>query len=201
MVECVIGVDNDSEAINVLKNILLQQYGKYYAKVSIYDGGIETFHMHDGIIDLAVFSWSFYALDEEQMRKSLSNIHLLLKKNGILIILQPVGGQFEKIMRMFFEEHEDMDEYSVAFHRMRKVISELYVQIARDSIFSEFVFTDLNMMCEALKMFAVTEGGRKEEELPLITVEKIGELLVPYKINGKYHLDDLADVFIFKKKV
>ncbi len=201
MVERVIGVDNDSEAISVLKKILLQQYEKDHAKVSIYDGDIETFHMHNGDIDVAVFSWSFYALDENQMRKSLLNIHSLLNENGTLIILQPVGGQFEKIMRMFFKEHEDMDEYSVALYHMRELTSELYVQMARDSIFSEFVFTDLNMMCEAMKMFAVKEGGCKEEELPLITMERIREILVPYKIDGKYHLNDLVDVFIFKKKV
>lgn len=196
----IIGIDNDSEAIDVLKQILVQQYGEDSSKVSIYNSGIETFDIYSEVVDLAVFSWSFYALGEKQMRKSLSNIHAILSEKGALIILQPVGGQFEKIMRIFFEEHENMDEYSEALHCMSKITSELYIQTAKDKVLSEFVFSDLNMMCNVLRMFAITEGGCKEEDLPLITVKGIREILEPYRKGDAYHLDDLVDVFVFKKK-
>lgn len=197
----VIGVDNDCDAIDVLLQILGERYQEYEHKVEVYKSGIESLDIHKQEIDLAVFSWSFYALDEKQLRKGLLNVHSILRKNGKLVILQPVGGQFEKIMRMFFEEHEEMDEYATALERINKVAPELFVQTAKDEIFSEFVFDDLNMMCEALKMFATSEGGCKKETLPLITVEGIRSIFTPYKIGEKYHLDDIVDVFVFKKKV
>ena len=185
----VIGIDYDREATDVLKHILLERYREYFDKVSIFNSGIEAFDTYNGVVDVAVFSWSFYALDEKQMRKGLSNIHSILIDRGSLIILQPVGG-----------EHESMDEYSSALKRMDKVVDGLYVQTAKDRISSEFVFSDLNMLCDALRMFAITEGGCKEEELSLITVSNIRDILEPYKMGDKYHLDDWVDVFIFRKR-
>lgn len=196
----VIGIDYDREATDVLKYILLERYREYLDKVSIFNSSIEAFDTYNGIVDVAVFSWSFYALDEKQMRKGLSNLHSILIDKGTLIILQPVGGQFEKIMRMFFEEHESMDEYSTALERMNKVADGLYIQIAKDRISSEFVFSDLNMLCDALRMFAITEGGCKEEDLSLMTVDNIRDILEPYRTGDKYHLNDWVDVFIFRKK-
>lgn len=196
----VIGIDYDREATDILKCILLERYREYFDKVSIYNSGIEAFDTYNGVVDVAVFSWSFYALDEKQMRKGLSNIHSILGDRGTLIILQPVGGQFEKVMRMFFEEHESMDEYSTALKRMYKVIDGLYIQIAKDRISSEFVFNDLNMLCDALRMFAITEGGCKEEDLSLITVNNIRDILEPYRRGEEYHLDDWVDIFIFRKE-
>lgn len=200
-VKNVIGIDNDSDSIEVLKEIISERYNHFSDKVYLYHKGIEEFNLGENVIDLAVFTWSFYALDKEQILHSLSNIYSMLREDGLLIILQPVGGEFEEIMRIFFEEHADMDEYVSALKLINEVMSTLYVKIATDKIVSEFVISDLELLCEALKMFAITEGECNKEDLSKkITLEKVQRILKKYKKDINYHLSDEVDVFVYKKK-
>lgn len=165
IVKSIIGIDNDVQSIEVLKQIMLEKYSCLSDKVFLYHNSIEECNIGRDIIDIAVFSWSFYALDKEQIEHALSNIAEMLREDGMLIILQPVGGEFEKIMRMFFEKHTDMDEYTTALNFMNEIVPVLYFQLGTDKIVSDFVVKDLEMLCNALKMFAITEGERNEDDL------------------------------------
>lgn len=199
-VKSIIGIDNDIDSIEVLKQILVEKYSYFSNRVSLHYGNIEEYNAGKEIIDLAVFSWSFYALDKKQMEQALLNISEMLREDGMLIILQPIGGEFEKLMRMFFEEHADMDEYSTALNFMNDVTSVLYSKVANDKIVSEFVVDDLEMLCNALRMFAYTEGASREGALARITFDKVQIILEKYKKEDGYHLSDEVDVFVYKKR-
>lgn len=201
IVKSIIGIDNDANSIRILKKLLSEKYSQYSSKAVVYCENIEHCIIEKDIIDLAVFSWSFYALNKEQMQHSLANIYSMLREDGTLIILQPVGGEFEEIMRMFFEEHADMDEYNQALSFMNEVTAKSYLRIATDKIISEFVVKDLEMLCNALKMFAITEGASHEDALSKITLDKVQGRLKKLKQNDGYHLSDEVDVFVYKKKM
>jgi len=200
MVKSVIGIDNDAESLNILNQLLKKGYNRYFSKVTLFCENVEEFVMEKKIIDLAIFSWSFYALNKQQMIHSLANIYTMLRDNGKLIILQPVGGEFEETMRMFFEEHVDMDEYNVALELMNEVTAQSYLQIATDKVVSEFVVKDLKMLCDALKMFAITEGESHKDALLQITLDKVHSKLKKFKQNDGYHLSDEVDVFVYEKR-
>ena len=134
------------------------------------------------------------------MLRSLENINAMLRANGKLVILQPVGGEFEKTMRLFFEEHSDMDEYTDALNLMEAVTKKWFIQIAKDKVISEFVIDDLDLMCNALKMFAITEGANTENALASISLNKVERILEPFKNADGYHLSDEVDVFVFEKR-
>lgn len=196
----VIGIDNDIDSIDVLKQLMLEKYSCFSNRAFIYCKDIQKCNIGKEIVDLSVFSWSFYALNNEQMVNSLLNISEMLREDGMLLILQPVGGEFEEVMRKFFEEHIDMDEYSTALSLMDDVTSSLYTLVATDKIISEFVVKDLEMFCNALKMFAVTEGECSEDALAQITMDKVKNIVDVYKQNDGYHLSDVVDVFVYKKR-
>lgn len=200
LVKHVIGIDNDIESIRILKQLLIKRYSCFLNKVSVYHNDIEKCIIGKNIIDLAVFSWSFYALNKKQMMCSLINIKEMLREGGMLIILQPVGGEFEDIMRMFFKEHADMDEYITALNLLNEVTPVLYSQVATDKIISEFVVKDLGMMCDVIKMFAITEGECVEDDLSQITQERLQNILEDYKQKDGYHLCDEVEVFVYKKR-
>lgn len=200
IVKKIIGIDNDIDSIKVLKRILFEKYDQLSSKVKICCNNIEKYNAGNETIDLAIFSWSFYALNKEQMVHSLSNINSMLRADGVLIILQPVGGDFEEIMRMFFDKHEDMDEYIRAIRLMNEITDMLYTQIATDKIISEFVVKDLEMMCDVLKMFAFTEGECHETDLTRITQDRVRNILEKYRKSDGYHLGDEVSLFVYKKK-
>lgn len=200
MVKSVIGIDNDADSLRILNQLLLERYNRYFSKVTVFCENVEEFVMEKETIDLAIFSWSFYALNKQQMIHSLANIYSMLRENGKLIILQPVGGEFEETMRMFFEEHADMDEYNAALKLMNEVTAQSYWQIATDKVISEFVVKDLEMLCNVLKMFAITEGESHKDALSQITLDKVHSKLKKFKQNNGYHLSDEVDVFVYKKR-
>lgn len=196
----VYGIDYDEDSIKELRQILQKKYSQYVEKVCIYCDDIVNFCEKRNSIDIVVFSWSFYALNEEQMIQGLININTMLKEGGKVIILQPIGGEFENIMRKFFKEHSDMDEYAICINLMDKVMSNSFIQVAEDCIVSEFLIDNLDMFCEALKMFAITEGEGDEKELNSITPQNICKLIEKYKRADGYHFSDEVGVYIFQKK-
>ena len=199
-VKSAICVDNDSESIKVFREILHNKYSAYIQKTCEYCCNIEDLSVPDNSIDIAIFTWSFYALDAEQMILSINNIYSMLCEEGKLIILQPIGGEFEKVMRMFFTDHSDMDEYTLCLKRMEQFVLPLFKQVAKDLIVSEFIINDLNVFSEVLKMFAVTEGNCNAEETDHITSKNIKDLIEKYKINETYHFSDEVAMFIFEKR-
>lgn len=200
MAKSIVGIDNDKESIDVLKQILKEKYTQYISKSKVYCCNIEDFPVVNDSIDLALFTWSFYALNKEQMVCSLNNIYSMLRNNGKLIILQPIGGDFEEVMRLFFNEHNDMDEYNNCLDIMNSVTSKNFTQIATDKIVSEFVLDDLNMFADSLKMFAITEGSCNKKEIEYITPQYIKPIIEKYRIDKTYHFSDEVSVFIFEKK-
>lgn len=200
MVKSIIGIDNDVDSLLILKQLLSDRYSSYCHKVTVFCENIEKFVMKKEIIDLAIFSWSFYALNKEQMIHSLANIYSMLRNDGKLIILQPMGGEFEEIMRMFFEVNADMDEYNTALKFMNEVTAQSYTKIATDKVVSEFVVKNLEILHNALKMFAITEGESHKDAIVPITLDKVNSKLKKFKRDDSYHLSDEVGVFVYKKK-
>ena len=197
----IVGVDNDPESIKVLNSILEHEYSVYKSNVDIYCQDIEGFQTTEDSIDIAVFTWSFYALSEKKAKIVIENLHSMLNKNGVIIILQPVGGEFERVMRCFFTEHENMDEYETALSNMNNVLSPFFAFVEKDQISSEFVVKDISFMAESLRMFATTEGGCLENELNSITKEAVQKVIKEYmRKDGFYHFSDEVEMYIFKKE-
>ena len=199
LAKSILGVDNDEKSIAILNKILQEKYSKFITRAEVRCCNIEDLISAENSIDIAVFSWSFYALNKEQMVHSLKTIHSMLRKDGKLIILQPVGGAFEEIMRTFFNEHTDMDEYNDCLALMNEVTSS-FTKIATDYINSEFVVNDIIMLADALKMFALTEGNSTDKELQHITPNRLENMIEKNKKDGAYHLNDEVAVFVFEKK-
>ncbi len=200
-VHSAIGVDNDDISITVLKNLLSQQYKGYVSQTTIICSNIEDVQITSESIDIAFFSWSLYALNKEQMNQAIRKVFDMLRANGKLIILQPIGGEFETVMRQFFKEHEDEDEYRSCLDNMNEIIPPLFNTIAADKIVSHFVVPDLNEFCEILKMFAVTEGGCVPNELNHISWEILNNLLSSYKREDGFWLEDEVSLFVYEKRV
>lgn len=199
-VKSAIGIDNDESSITVLNNLLWQRFKSYVLQTTIICSNIEDVQIPSESIDIAFFSWSLYALNKEQMNQAIRKVFDMLRANGKLIILQPIGGEFETVMRQFFKEHEDEDEYRNCLDNMNEIIPPLFNTIAADKIVSHFVVPDLNEFCEILKMFAVTEGGCDSNKLNHISWEILNNLLSSYKREDGFWLEDEVSLFVYEKR-
>lgn len=199
-VKSVIGIDCDDESLQVLDRILLEQYSQFISKIEIVHSGIEAAQIPASSIDSAFFTWSLYALDKAQMGQALKKVYDMLRPNGTLIVLQPIGGEFETVMRWFFEEHEDKDEYQSCIENMNELFPSLFEYAVEDIINTSFTFDDLGEFCEALKMFAVTEGGCSFDELKQITKENLFEPMRDFVRGGRYVLQDTVSLFAYRKR-
>lgn len=194
------GVDNDESSIAILNNILSIKYKRYVPKTTIVCSDIERTRIPSTSIDLAFFSWSLYAFSKQQMKLTIQNVFEMLRANGKLIILQPIGGEFETVMRSFFTEHEDKDEYKACIENMNEVIPPFFDVLAVDKIVTHFVVPDLEEFCEILKMFAVTEGGCNYNSVSHINVETLNEPMSLYKSEDGFCLEDEVALFVYKKR-
>lgn len=199
-VKCAVGVDIDSRSIAVLRRQLESKYSEYQSKVKLECCNIAQFSAQPDSFDFVFFTWSFYALNREEMIASLHKINSMLRKNGKMIILQPTGGEFEKVMRLFFAEHEDMDEYDTGLTLMNEVRPKSLDCVARVLIKSEFVVSDLTLFTDVLKMFAITEGGCTNEEIGHITPQYVVDMMTRYKRENAYHMTDEVTGFVFRKR-
>lgn len=199
-VKSAIGVDNDQYSIDILNNILSKKYECYVSKSTVICSRIENIQFPPEIIDVAFFSWSLYALNKLEMEQAIQIIFEMLRENGLLIILQPIGGEFESVMRLFFKEHGDKNEYKTCIENINKVIPSRFDLLAVDKIISHFVVPDLDMFCEMLKMFAVTEGGCNLKEVSHISVEALYEPMISYRTKDGFCLEDEVSLFVYKKK-
>lgn len=199
-VNSAIGIDNDEASITVLNNLLRQRYKSYVPQTTIICSNIESMQFPSESIDMAFFSWSLYALNKKQINQAIRKVFNMLRANGKLIILQPIGGEFETVMRLFFREHEDKDEYQNCINNINEFIPPLFNTIAADKIVSHFVVPDLNEFCEMLKMFAVTEGGCVPNELSHISVDVLREPMSCFKSEKGFCLEDEVSLFVYSKK-
>ena len=199
-VKSVTGIDNDEFSIAVLNNNLSRKYGFYASKATIICSSIEDAIIPPESMDVAFFSWSLYALSEKQMEQAVQKIFHLLRTNGKLIILQPTGGEFETVMRLFFREHEDEDEYKECIKNMNRIFPPFFHAIAADKIVSHFTVSDLDEFCEVVKMFAITEGGCDANELDHICLDILNEPMAFYKNGEHYSLEDEVSLFVYEKK-
>lgn len=201
--EHVVGVDPDKGALATLKEQRKKLSEELQKKVEIIPQKIEELSDEISSVDCAVFSWSFYTLNADQVEKASSIIKKILKDDGHLIILQPVGGQFEQVMRLGFTENNDMDEYTIALENINNVLEKEFRLVAKDHISSEFVASSVDFIREALQMFAQAEGGTsKEKASAVFSIDKTPNIIAPYKKNdGKYHFGDEVDMFVFQKRV
>lgn len=199
-VKSAIGIDNDEFSIAVLNDIILNKYNHYASKTTAICSDIENFQILSESIDIAVFSWSLYSLNKKQMEHAIYNVFNMLNSNGVLIILQPIGGEFETIMRLFFKEHEDRDEYEECIKNMNNIIPIYFDCIAIDKIVSNFTITNLEEFCEILKMFAVTEGGCDINKLEHINMDVLNKSMACYKREYGFSLEDEVSLFIYKKR-
>lgn len=199
-VKSAIAIDNDECSIAVLNDIISNKFNRYASKITTICSDIENFQTSPKSIDIAVFSWSLYSLNKEQMERAIYNVFNMLNAGGVLIILQPIGGEFETIMRLFFREHEDRDEYKECIKNMNEIIPTFFDCIAVDKIVSNFTFPDLEEFCEILKMFAVTEGGCEINKLEHINLNTLNLSMSCYKREYGFSLEDEVSLFIYKKK-
>lgn len=199
-VKSAIGIDNDEQSLQELNCILSERFSQFISKTKIVYSSIEDAQITAESLDAAFFTWSLYALDKEQMRQALKKVYDMLRPEGSLIILQPTGGEFESVMRWFFEEHEEKDEYRSCIENMNELIPPLFEIVAEDTIDTSFTFSDLGEFCEALKMFAVTEGGCNSNELEHITKERLFEPMRAYIREDSYVLQDTVSLFAYKKR-
>lgn len=199
-VNSAIGIDNDEFSIIVLNHLLRQRYESYVSQTTIICSNIEDVQLPSESIDIAFFSWSLYALNMEQMNYAIRKVFDILRSNGKLVILQPIGGEFETIMRLFFREHKDEDEYRNCIDNMNEIIPPLFNTIAVDKIVSHFAVPDLSKFCEMLKMFAVTEGGCDPNELNHINVDTLREPMSSFQDENMFCLEDEVSLFVYNKK-
>ena len=199
-VRSAIGIDNDEISIAVLNNLLSQKYKSYVPQTTIICSNIEDVQIPSESIDIAIFSWSLYALNKEQMAQAIRKVFDTLRANGKLIILQPIGGEFETVMRLFFREHEDEDEYRICIDNMNEIIPPFFNIITADKIVSHFVVPDLREFCEMLKMFAVTEGGCIPNELGHISMDALRDPMSSFKCEKGFCLEDEVALFVYSKK-
>ncbi len=199
-VHSAIGVDNDGLSIAVLNNLLSQKYKKYVSQTTIICSNIEDVQLPSESIDTAFFSWSFYALSKKQMEQAIKKVFDMLRVNGKLIILQPIGGEFESVMRLFFKEHEDEDEYRTCINNMNEIVPLFFDVVAVDKIVSHFIVPDLREFCEMLKMFAVTEGGCIPNELGHINMDALCDPMSSFKSEKGFCLEDEVSLFVYSKK-
>lgn len=199
-VKTIIGIDNDEDSIRVLNEILAQKYAFYKPKTKIINSGIEDAYVGAESIDVAFFSWSLYALDKNHMKQAIRNVLKMLRDNGKLVILQPIGGEFESVMRLFFKDHTDKDEYKTCMNNMNELIPPYFELFVEDKIISDFIVPTLEEFCEMLKMFAVTEGGCNYKELEYIRAEILKEPMKRYRTLNGYCLSDEVSLFIYTKK-
>lgn len=196
----VVGVDVDSESLEVLNRRVASEYRDHQDKVEFYCSNIADFCAHPNSFDLVFFTWSFYALNRSEMLESLSRIVSMLRKNGQMVILQPTGGEFEKVMRLFFAEHEDMDEYDASLALLDEVVPDSMERVAVDMIRTEFAVSDLTFFADVLKMFAITEGGCTAAEVEHIAPQYVADVLAEYRQRDGYRMSDEVTVFVFRKR-
>ena len=139
----IVGVDIDSESLEILCRKIESAYIQYKDHVQLECRSIADYTAKPGSFDYVFFTWSFYALNKEEMFQSLRNISTMLRENGKMIILQPTGGEFEKVMRLFFAEHEDMEEYDTSLALMDQVMPDSLERVAVELIHSAFEVSDL----------------------------------------------------------
>lgn len=199
-VNSAIGIDNDESSITVLNDLLWQRYKNYVPQTKIVCSNIEDVQLPSESIDIAFFSWSLYALNKEQMNRAIRKVFDMLRVNGKLIILQPIGGEFETVMRQFFKEHEDEDEYRNCINNMNEIVPSFFDGVAVDKIVSHFIVPDLREFCEMLKMFAVTEGGCIPNELGHISMDVLRDHMSSFKREQGFCLEDEVSLFVYNKK-
>lgn len=199
-IKSAIGIDNDRLSIDVLNNKLFQKYEHYISKASIICSNIEDVQIPAESIDIAFFSWSLYALNKRQMHQAMQKVFNMLRADGKLIILQPIGGEFETVMRLFFMEHEDENEYKECIQNMNQITPLFFDNIAADKIVSHFMVPDLSEFCDILKMFAVAEGGCDPDGLSHISLDALCEHMIPFKKEKGFSLEDEVSLFIYRRK-
>lgn len=199
--ECVVGVDPDAKAVQELQQRLNSLPGQVQSKTALISAGIEDCSSKDiGPIDVAVFSWSFYTLNQEQVLKTARLLRDVLREDGCIVILQPVGGVFEEeIMRKFFKSNEDMEEYKNAICNINNILPWFFDRITLERITSEFCTSDLEFLTKALQMFARTEGGK--EDTSDITEEAVLKESSKYRDDtGVFRFSDEVDMYVLKNR-
>lgn len=195
-----VGVDNDAYSIGVLNDTLYQRHRYYASKVNIICSSIENVQIPSEAIDIAFFSWSLYALNEVKMKIAMKKVFDMLRMNGKLVILQPIDGEFESVMRLFFKEHADKDEYKDCIENMNKIVPLSFDFVAFDRIISQFIVPGLNEFCDMIKMFAIMEGGCDSNELNQISIDALNEQMSKFKRKEGFCLGDEVLLYIYEKK-
>ena len=199
--ESVVGVDPDAKAIKELRERLKTLPIQDQFKTALINKGIEDCSSKDiGPIDVAVFSWSFYTLNQEQVLRTARILRNVLREDGHIVVLQPVGGVFEEeIMRKFYKSNEDMEEYDDAISNLNNILPWFFDRITLERISSEFCASDLQFLTEALQMFASTEGGK--EDTSDITEEAVLAVSSKYRDTmGVFRFSDEVDMYVLKNR-
>lgn len=136
----VIGIDIDVHSIEYCKN-KSEILGLTNCNFIVADA--LSFYSNNKF-DIILFSWSLYQI--KYMFAAVHNATKLLKNNGILLILQPVGGNQEDVFDMEYKKCKK--SYDEIYNLQVNICLELFDKINECLIDTDFVYPNME---EAIK--------------------------------------------------
>ena len=199
----VIGIDSDHNSISVLKEKLHELPENEKAKVKLVCQPIEECDRNTiDQVDVVVFSWSLNEMNRQQLWKVSVLLLEVLKEDGHIVILQPTGGSFDKIIQQVFEDYQGKAEHKIAQSNIEQVLACYFDNTVRVEIESEFCTTkDAAFISKVMQMYAVTHGEKTPKEAESITEEFVSQEIQKYPSeNGVIHFKNTVDMYVLSKQ-
>jgi len=187
-----IGIDIEKEAIDICKKKLQKSTYSHKAKFLVLDANL--INLPELYFDIVIFSWSIYLVSDKE--KVLYNVRRILKNGGYVVVLQPIGGDYEETLFHFYEK-DNLSMFVAHSSESLNLLNKIFGNCTEDVLETHFLFPNIEKAIEMTEFFVEDEDSRSlsDKERKSLRIR-----LMNHENNvGEIILSDIVKLMISKK--
>lgn len=186
-----IGIDIEEKAINICDE--KKQNSPYYNRAQFLVLDANCMNFPDSYFDIVMFSWSIYLIsNKEEILKSVKN---KLKQDGLVVVLQPIGGEYEGTLLQFYTK-SNLSQFAAHSLESLRLLKNIFGNCTEDILETRFIFPNIDKAIEMTEFFVEDEDSRSLSDNERAHLRTI---LLRYSNNqGEIILSDIVNLMISK---
>ncbi len=191
-VKKLIGIDIEKKAIDICNKKKQKSPYSHKAKFSVLDAN--HINLPGLYFDVVMFSWSIYLISDKE--KVLYSVRRILKNDGYVAALQPIGGDYEEILFHFYEK-DNLSKFVAHSSESLDLLNKIFGNCIEDTLETYFVFPNIEKAIEMTEFFVEDEDFRSLSDKER---KSLRNKLMNHENNaGEIVLSDIVKLMISKK--